>query len=77
MVLAPTFPFNNLLIILMFAKVPLAMISSFPLLEPYELKSATAIPLLYKNLPAGEFLAIFPAGDIWSVVMKSPKLANT
>jgi hypothetical protein len=55
---------TNLLIILVLAKVPLAMISSFPLLDPYELKSSYLIPLSNKYLAAGEFLAIFPAGEM-------------
>jgi hypothetical protein len=40
------------------------MISSFPLLAPYVLKSAYVTPLANKYLPAGEFLEIFPAGEI-------------
>lgn len=54
----------SLLIILVLAKVPLAIISSFPLLAPYVLKSAGAIPLDCKYLAAGESLAIFPAGEM-------------
>ena len=62
-----------LLIILALAKVPLTIISSFPLLAPYELKSYCWTPFCNKYLPAGEFLPIFPAGEIWSVVIESPK----
>ena len=58
------------------AKVPLAMISSLPLLAPYELKSLAYTPLLNKYLAAGEDLDMFPAGDIWSVVIESPKDAK-
>jgi len=50
--------------ILVFAKVPLAIISSLPLLDPYVLKSLTYTPFDIKYLAAGEFLAILPAGDI-------------
>jgi hypothetical protein len=46
------------------ANVPLAMISSLPLLAPYVLKSSGFIPLAYKYRAAGELLAIFPAGEI-------------
>ena len=78
--------------ILVLAKVPLAMTSSLPkinniyklilfegepLLDPYELKLSTVTPLLIKYLAAGEFLEIFPAGEMWSVVIESPKLAKT
>jgi hypothetical protein len=58
------------------AKVPLAITSSFPLLAPYELKSFYSTPLAIKYLPAGEFLVMFPAGEIWSVVIESPKEAK-
>jgi len=57
----------------MFANVPLTIISSFPLLLPYVLKSSFWIPLANNYLAAGESLAIFPAGLIWSVVIELPK----
>lgn len=57
----------------MFANVPLAITSLFPLLLPYELKSFGLIPLSYKYLDAGDFKAILPAGDMWSVVIEFPK----
>jgi len=59
--------------ILVLAKVPLAITSSLPLLAPYVLKSFGSIPFPYKYLPAGEFFEILPAGEIWSVVIESPK----
>ena len=62
----------SLFIIHVLANVPLTITSSFPLLLPYELKSYGLIPLDYKNYDAGEFKAIFPAGDIWSVVIELP-----
>jgi len=37
------------------------------------LKSSGPIPLAYKYLAAGEFFEILPAGEIWSVVIESPK----
>jgi hypothetical protein len=40
------------------------MISSFPLLAPYVLKSFFSIPLSFKYLAAGEFAAMTPAGEI-------------
>jgi len=49
------------------------MISSLPLLLPYELKSSYLIPLSIKYLAAGEFFEILPAGEMWSVVIESPK----
>lgn len=57
----------------MFAKVPRAMTRSLPLRAPYELKSTGSMWLLIKKRPAGEFLDILPAGEMWSVVMESPK----
>lgn len=62
--------------ILIFAKVPLAIIKSFPLLAPYVLKSFFSIPLYLRNFAAGEFTEMFPAGEIWSVVIESPKSAK-
>jgi len=53
-----------LLINLIFANVPHAIISSFPLLDPYELKSLSFTPFSLKYLAAGESFAIFPAGEI-------------
>lgn len=76
MVCGPVFPFIILLFILILAKVPLAMIKSLPLLDPYELKSFLSMPLSFKNLPAGELTEIFPAGEIWSVVIESPNTAR-
>jgi hypothetical protein len=40
------------------------------------LKSFFSIPFAFKNLAAGELPAIFPAGDIWSVVIESPNMAR-
>jgi hypothetical protein len=62
-VLGPTLSII-LLINLTLANVPLAITSSFPLLDPYELKSTLSTPLDYKYLAAGEFTAIAPAGEI-------------
>lgn len=59
-----------------FAKVPRAIIRSLPLLAPYELKSFFYIPFDVKYLPAGEFIDMLPAGDIWSVVIESPNIAK-
>ena len=41
------------------------------------LKSAYLTPLSVRYLAAGEFLAILPAGEMWSVVIESPKLQRT
>ena len=60
-----------------FAKVPRIIISWLPRLEPYELKSARSIPCSARYLPAGESALMFPAGEIWSVVTESPKIAST
>jgi hypothetical protein len=40
------------------------------------LKSFFYIPLYFKNLAAGELTEIFPAGEIWSVVIESPNKAK-
>lgn len=40
------------------------------------LKSFFSIPLPFKKRAAGELFAMFPAGEIWSVVIESPKTAN-
>jgi hypothetical protein len=53
-----------LFIILILANVPLAIIRSLPLLAPYVLKSFFSIPLSFKNLAAGEFTEMFPAGEM-------------
>ena len=37
------------------------------------MKSLTVICFDYKNFAAGESFDIFPAGEIWSVVIESPK----
>ena len=67
----PTFSII-LLINLTLANVPLAMISSFPLLAPYVLKSYCWTFFEKRYLPAGEFFPMFPDGEIWSVVIESP-----
>ena len=61
----------------MFANVPRVITRSFPRLEPYELKSRGWTPLAMRYLPAGLSAGIDPAGEIWSVVMESPKNAKT
>jgi len=40
------------------------MISSFPLLAPYELKSFASTPLAIRYLAAGDVFEIFPAGEM-------------
>jgi len=42
----------------------------------YKLSNVT-YPLPARYLAAGLFLAILPAGEIWSVVTESPKFNNT
>jgi hypothetical protein len=49
---------------LTFANVPLAIISSLPLLAPYELKSLAYTPLPFKNFAAGDVFEMLPAGEI-------------
>ena len=71
-VIGPTLS-TILFTILTFAKVPRAITRSFPLLAPYELKSLGSTPRAVRNLAATEFLAILPAGEMWSVVTESPK----
>ena len=61
----------------MFAKVPRIITSWFPRREPYELKSFRSTPLASRYLPAGESALIFPAGEMWSVVTESPRIAST
>jgi hypothetical protein len=53
-----------LLISLVLANVPLAIISSLPLLAPYVLKSFFSTPFAIRYLAAGELFEIFPAGEI-------------
>ena len=53
------------------------MICKIIIISTYELKSFCSTPNDNKYLPAGEFLVIFPAGEMWSVVIESPKFANT
>ena len=60
----------------MLAKVPRAIISSFPLLVPYELNSFSGTPFEIKYFPAGDCAVIFPAGEMWSVVIESPNKAR-
>lgn len=72
LVIGPTLS-TNLFTILTFPKVPLAITRSFPLLAPYELNSFSSTPLEINHLAAAEVLAIFPAGEMWSVVTESPK----
>jgi hypothetical protein len=55
---------TNLFINLTLANVPLAMISSLPLLAPYVLKSFGSTPLLFRYRAAGELAEIFPAGEM-------------
>lgn len=40
------------------------------------MKSFFSTPLDFKNLAAGELTEIFPAGEIWSVVIESPNTAK-
>jgi hypothetical protein len=40
------------------------------------LKSFFSIPLDFRKLAAGDVPAMFPAGEMWSVVMESPKTAK-
>lgn len=56
--------FMNLLTNRMFANVPLAITASLPRLDPYELNSLGVRPRSAKNLAAGLFLEIIPAGDM-------------
>src|SRR5699024_7952855 len=61
----------------MLAKVPRIITSWFPRRDPYELKCRGVTPFSCKYCPAGISLAIAPAGEIWSVVMESPKYPST
>ena len=55
---------TNLFTILTFAKVPLAITRSLPLLAPYELNCFCSTPLEINHLAADEVFAIFPAGEM-------------
>src|SRR3954449_1801750 len=57
------------------AKVPRIITSWWPRREPYELKSALVTPFSFNQIPAGDDSLIEPAGEMWSVVMESPKSA--
>src|SRR5258708_4879771 len=61
----------------MLANVPRTITSWLPRREPYELKSEAATPCSIRYLPAGLVALIEPAGEMWSVVMLSPRTANT
>jgi hypothetical protein len=50
--------------ILVLAKVPLAMTSSLPLLAPYVLKSGLAMFLAERYLAAALLAAMVPAGEM-------------
>ena len=52
------------------------MTSWLPRRDPYELKSALETPCSISHLPAGEFSLIDPAGEMWSVVIESPKMPS-
>lgn len=61
----------------MFANVPRDITASLPRREPYELKSRGARPFSDRYLAAGLFRAMLPAGEMWSVVIESPKYNKT
>ena len=61
----------------MLANVPRIITSWLPRRAPYELKSFFATPSDLSHTPAGDFSAIEPAGEIWSVVMESPNMPST
>ena len=61
----------------MLAKVPRIITSWLPRRVPYWLKSATPTPWSVRYLPAGEAALIEPAGEMWSVVILSPKRPRT
>ena len=56
---------------------PLIIISWFPRLAPYVLKSKLLIFFPFKYFEVNESNFILPAGDMWSVVIESPKSAIT
>src|SRR5215211_1422180 len=56
-----------------FAKVPRIMTSWLPRRVPYWLKSLGSTPWSSRYFPAGEFGRMLPAGEMWSVVIESPK----
>jgi len=60
----------------MFANVPRIMTSWFPRRAPYELKSAGETPCSTRYFAAGEFFAMLPAGEMWSVVTESPSITR-
>ena len=59
------------------AKVPRTITSWLPRREPYELKSLGSTPCAIRYPPAGLVLRIDPAGEMWSVVMLSPRQQST
>ena len=61
----------------MFANVPRIITSWLPRRAPYELKSAVCTPCGDRYFAAGLVLAMFPAGEMWSVVTESPSMAST
>src|SRR5690625_1820808 len=75
-VLPPSVPGASILRIRILANVPRIITSWFPRRDPYELKCLGETPLSCKYCPAGTFIPIAPDGEIWSVVIESPKLAR-
>src|SRR5688572_22336979 len=60
----------------MLANVPRIITSWFPRRAPYELKSRRCTPCSTSHLPAGDDGGMLPAGEMWSVVIESPRSAR-
>src|SRR5262249_13828678 len=73
----PSEPGTSLLRRRMLANVPRTITSWLPRRAPYELKSLGLTPLAIRYCAAGDFCAIDPAGEMWSVVTLSPSHAST
>src|SRR5512140_2143661 len=58
------------------ANVPRIITSWLPRREPYELKSAFVTLFSISQRPAGEESLMDPAGEMWSVVIESPKMPS-
>ena len=58
------------------ANVPRVITLSLPRLEPKELKSLGSTPRARRYFPAGPSGGMEPAGEMWSVVTESPRIAS-
>ena len=73
----PSVPGTSWFLSRMLANVPRIITSWLPRRAPYWLKSFGCTPRSWRYLPAGLSALMLPAGEMWSVVMLSPRTAST